>query len=137
MNLVGSAGMPGRFRRTFIGDRAFYRTVLSLVVPIIIQNTISNFVGLLNNIMVGQTGTAEMSGVAIANQLIFVFSLTIFGGLSGPDIFGAQFYGAGDMEGLRYTFRFKICIAAVLLISAVTVFVVYGDRLISLYLTGA
>lgn len=130
------AGVLARLRRTFIGDRAFYKTVIALVLPIIIQNTISNFVSLLDNIMVGQVGTAQMSGVAIANQLIFVFNLTIFGGLSGPGIFGAQFFGAGDNEGLRNTFRFKLWTAAIVLAAAVTVFLTAGRPLISLYLTG-
>ncbi len=131
-----TTGLFGRFRGTFIGDRAFYSTVLVLVVPIILQSTITSFVSLLDNIMVGQTGTAQMSGVAIANQLLFVFSLAIFGGLSGPGIFGAQFFGAGDTEGLRHTFRYKLWAAALLLIAAVTVFLTCGDTLISLYLTG-
>jgi putative MATE family efflux protein len=86
--------------------------------------------------MVGQIGTVQMSGVAIANQLLFVFSLAIFGGLSGPGIFGAQFYGAGDMDGLRHAFRYKLWASALLLITAVTVFLTCGDSLISLYLTG-
>lgn len=77
-----------------------------------------------------------MSGVAIANQLIFVFNLTIFGGLSGAGIFGAQFFGAGDYEGLRNTVRFKFIIATITLAVAITVFLTYGDQLISLYLTG-
>jgi putative MATE family efflux protein len=136
MSLNKSAGMFSRFRGTFIGDRTFYSTVLTLVVPIIVQSAITSFVNLLDNIMVGQTGTAQMSGVAIANQLIFVFSLTIFGGLSGPGIFGAQFYGAGNIEGLRHTFRCKLWASALLLITAVTVFLTCGDNLISLFLTG-
>lgn len=136
VQISASAGALGRFRRTFIGDRAFYKTVLSLVLPIIVQNMISNFVNLLDNIMVGQVGTAQMSGVAIANQLLFVFNLTIFGGLSGPGIFGAQFFGAGDNEGLRHTFRFKLWTAAVILAAAVTVFLASDKQLISLYLTG-
>ena len=136
MRLFRSSGVPGRFRSTFIGDRIFYSTVLALVVPIIIQSTITNFVGLLDNIMVGQTGTAQMSGVAIANQLIFVFYLTIFGGMAGAGIFGAQFYGAGDNEGLRYTFRYKLLASVLLLTAAVVVFLTWGDKLISLYLTG-
>ena len=86
--------------------------------------------------MVGQIGTVQMSGVAIANQLLFVFSLAIFGGLSGPGIFGAQFFGAGDTEGIRHTFRYKLWASALLLITAVTVFLTCGDKLISLYLTG-
>ena len=136
MSHDSSTGILGKFRGTFIGNRAFYGTVFALVVPIIIQSTITNFVGLLDNIMVGQTGTAQMSGVAIANQLIFVFNLTIFGGLSGPGIFGAQFYGAGDTEGLRHSFRYKLWSATLLLAAAVTIFLIYGDELISLFLTG-
>ena len=58
-----------------------------------IQNAITNFVGLLDNLMVGQIGTAQMSGVAIVNQLIFVFNLSIFGIVSAGSIFGTQFYG--------------------------------------------
>lgn len=131
-----AANIFSRFRKTFIGDRAFYWTVLSLVIPIIIQNSISNFVNLLDNIMVGQVGTAQMSGVAIANQLMFVFNITVFGGLSGAGIFGAQFFGAGDDEGLRYTFRYKLWTSAVILIAALAVFLTGGDSLISLYLRG-
>ena len=68
--------------KKYIGDKRFYRMVLAVVVPIMIQNGITNFVSLLDNIMVGQVGTEQMSGVAIANQLIFVFNLCIFGAVS-------------------------------------------------------
>lgn len=125
-----------KFRNTFIGDRNFYITVFMLVLPIIVQNAISNFVSLLDNIMVGQVGTAQMSGVAIANQLLFVFNLTIFGGISGAGIFGAQFFGAGDHEGLRNTVRFKLWIVSIILVIAIGVFLTCGDQLILLYLTG-
>ena len=83
------------------GDKAFYKAVFAIVVPIIIQNLITSFVSLLDNVMVGQLGTAQMSGVAIANQLIFIFNICIFGGISGASIYGAQFYGSGDYEGMR------------------------------------
>ena len=69
-------------RKKFIGDKAFYKMVLAIAVPIMIQNGITNFVSLLDNIMVGQIGTEQMSGVAIVNQLLFVYNLCIFGGLS-------------------------------------------------------
>jgi len=131
-----AANIFTRFRRTFIGDRAFYKTVLSLVIPIIIQNSISNFVNLLDNVMIGQAGTAQMSGVAIVNQLMFVFNLTLFGGISGAGIFGAQFFGAGDDEGLRYTFRYKLISGVVILAAAAAVFTAGGDSLISLFLKG-
>ena len=95
-----------RNMKKFIGNRQFYKMVLLVAVPIMIQNGITNFVGLLDNIMVGQVGTVQMSGVAIANNLIFVYNLCIFGAISGAGIFTAQFYGQGSHEGVRNTFRF-------------------------------
>lgn len=123
-------------RRTLIGNRAFYATVLTILVPMVIQNGITNFVSLLDNLMVGALGDAEMSGVAIANQLIFVFNLCIFGGLSGAGIYGAQFYGAGDIKGLRDSFRIKLMMSFVLLMLAFIVFMGFGDQLIRLFLKG-
>ena len=61
--------------KKYIGDKKFYKMVLLIAVPIMVQNGITNFVSLLDNIMVGQVGTNQMSGVAIANQLIFVYNL--------------------------------------------------------------
>lgn len=57
--------------RKFIGNKRFYLMVLGVAMPIMIQNGITNFVSLLDNIMVGQVGTEQMSGVAIVNQLLF------------------------------------------------------------------
>jgi putative MATE family efflux protein len=134
--IASSNNIFNKFRRTFIGDKAFYNTVLALVIPIVVQNTITNFVNLLDNIMIGQVGTVEMSGVAIVNQLMFVFMLTIFGGLGGAGIFGAQYFGAGDIEGHRHTVRFKLITVTVVLVAAITIFLTSGDTLISLFLKG-
>ena len=120
--------------KKFIGDKKFYKMVLAIAIPIMLQNGITNFVSLLDNVMVGQIGTEQMSGVAIVNQLIFVFNLCIFGGISGPGIFGAQFYGQKNYEGLRDTFRLKLIIAATVTIAAIALFIVKGDALISLFL---
>ena len=122
--------------KRYIGDRAFYRRVLTIVVPIIIQNGITNFVSLLDNIMVGQVGTLPMSGVSIVNQLLFVFYLSIFGATAGAGIFTAQFRGSGDDEGIRHTFRFKILICAALAAVGLVVFTTASSPLIRLFLTG-
>ena len=124
-------------RKKFIGDKAFYKRVLAVSVPIMIQSGITNFVSLLDNIMVGRIGTEQMSSVAIVNQLIFVFYLCIFGGFAGAGIFTAQYYGSEDEEGIKTTFRYKIWMGLVLLASAITVFVFFGDGLISMYLKGS
>lgn len=123
--------------KKFIGDRRFYRMVLAVAVPIMIQNGITNFVSLLDNIMVGQIGTEQMSGVAIVNQLMMVYYLCIFGGLSGAGIFTAQYYGENNNEGIRHTFRYKLWMALILTLGAVFVFAFFGRNLISLYLNGS
>ena len=117
-----------------IGDKKFYANVLKVAVPIMIQNGISNFVSLLDNIMIGQVGTEQMSGIAIVNQLMFVFYLGIFGALSAAGIFGAQFYGKGDHEGVRHAMRFKLYISIILVVLGILAFLNYGDQLILLYL---
>lgn len=120
----------------YIGDRNFYRRVLSVAIPIIIQNGITMFVSLLDNIMVGQVGTYQMSGVSIANTLFFVFNLCVFGASSGAGIFGSQFFGSQDFNGVRHTFRFKILMCSGLAVFVIGLFLVFGSNLIGLYLKG-
>ena len=122
--------------RKYIGDRAFYKSVLALTLPIMIQNGITHLVNMLDNIMVGRVGTVEMNGVTIANQLIFVFTLCIFGAVSGAGIFGAQYAGSRDNEGLAYTLRFKLYFCLLLTAASIGVFLVWGEPLIGLYLQG-
>lgn len=123
-------------RKKLFGDKAFYMMVLAVAVPIMVQNGITNFVGLLDNIMVGRIGTEQMSGIAIVNQLLMVFNLAVFGAISGAGIFGAQFFGCKDHKGVRHTFRFKLYICLGILIVAVILFSAFGEQLILLYLHG-
>lgn len=122
------------FKNKFIGDRDFYRYILFLALPMIVQNAVTSFVSFLDNIMVGQIGTEQMSGVAIVNQLMFVFNICIFGGVSGAGIFGTQFYGKGDYEGQKYTFRFKLYACTLIACVALLLFGFCNTQLISLYL---
>jgi len=120
----------------YIGDRAFYRRCFRVAVPIIVQNGITNFVSMLDNIMVGQIGTLPMSGVSIVNGLIFVFNLCVFGASSGAGIFTAQFFGSHDHEGIRHTFRFKMLVCLVISALGIALFLLGDSFLIGLYLTG-
>ena len=77
------------FRQKYFGDAAFYKMVFVIAVPIMIQNGITNFVNMLDNIMIGQIGTEAMSGVSIVNQILFVYNLCLFGAVSGAHLYGA------------------------------------------------
>ena len=127
--------MIKEFRIKFIGDKKFYIGVLALVIPMILQNVITTFVSMIDNIMVGQIGTAEMSGVSVVNQFIFVFNVTIFGAFSGAGIFGAQFFGKGDYEGQRDTFRFRLIRCTLIAVIAMLVYGIFSKPLILLFLS--
>lgn len=122
--------------KRYFGNKQFYKMALLVAVPIMIQNGITNFVGMVDNIMVGKVGTIEMTGVSIANTLIFVFNLAIFGAISGAGIFTAQFYGSGDKKGMRETFRFKFLVCLLLTAVGIAIFLLFGDDLIRRYLQG-
>lgn len=123
-------------RRKLVGDRAFYAQMIAIVVPMIIQNTVTNVVSLLDNVMVGRVGTLEMSAVAIVNQLLFVFNVCIFGGLSGAGIFATQYAGAQDDNGVRHCFRIKWMIVLGMMAFALLIFLTIPERLIGIYLAG-
>ncbi|MCR5404723.1 MAG: MATE family efflux transporter [Butyrivibrio sp.] len=122
-------------KECLFGDEAFYRRVAMVVVPMIIQNTLSNIVGLLDNVMVGQVGTIPMSSVAIVNQILFIFYLCIWGSLAGAGIFSTQFFGKGDMDGVRYSIRFKLLTAITIFTIAIAVLYFGSEALVSLYIS--
>ena len=122
--------------KKYLGDGKFYRRVFVLMIPIMLQNGITNLVSMVDNIMIGRIGTLEMTGVAVANQLMFVFNLCIFGAVSGAGIFVAQMFGMRDEEGIRQTFRFKLIFCTALALTGIGVFVFFGEELISAYLQG-
>lgn len=123
-----------QWKKKLIGDRKFYRRLFSIAVPMMIQMGITNFASMLDNIMVGKIGTEQMTGVAIANQLVFVYNLLVFGAVSGPGIFTAQFFGQRNHEGIRYTVRFKLICCGIITILGLIVMGSFGEPLIQMYL---
>lgn len=122
--------------KRYIGNRSFYKAVLALAIPLVIQQAITSFVNLLDNVMVGGLGTESISAVAVVNQIYMVFNLSLFGGLSGASIFGAQFFGKGDMKGMRDTFRFKMIFGVVLTLVGTALLMIFGETFINLFLQG-
>ncbi|HCM92329.1 MAG TPA: MATE family efflux transporter, partial [Lachnospiraceae bacterium] len=125
-----------RLRERYIGDRKFYGDVLKLTIPIMVQNAISNFVGLLDNLMIGRLGTNALSGVSIANQMMFIYYLLLFGATAGAGIFTAQYHGMKDVNGVRETFRFKIILNLFLSAIAAVIFSLFGSAFIGAFLHG-
>ena len=117
-------------------EKLIYKKTLKIAVPMMIQNGITNAVGLVDNVMVGNLGTNAVTAVSIIGQLFFVFSLAIFGGLSGPGIYAAQYFGQKNIEGFRQTFRMKHWICGLCLIVGFCAFIFAAEPLIGLYMRG-
>ena len=123
----------GKIKR-YLPDKKFLRTILSIALPMMIQNTFTNLIGLVNNITVGRLGTEQLAGVAVANQLVSIYIMCIWGVMSGAEIFGAQFHGKNDMENLRNTFRFMILTGVTVALIAAVLFLSFGEQFVKLYI---
>ena len=82
-------------------DKIFYKTLLSIALPITIQNLISTSLNMVDTVMVGRLGETEIAAVGLANQVFFLFILLAFGINSGASIFIAQFWGKKDIINIR------------------------------------
>ena len=122
------------YMKKLIGKKEFYRTVAMLALPLLLQNAVSTFVNLLDNLMVGRLGTESMSGVSIVNQVLFVYNLCLFGGTGGAGIFGAQFFGRGDHGGVRSCFRFNFMLCMGFTALAAAVLALLPETLIGAFL---
>ena len=121
-------------KKRWIGDRSFYKTVMAVALPILAQSLITNFVNMLDNIMVGQGGTLPMSGVSISNQLVFIFNLAMFGTVAAVGIFSAQFAGRKDWAGVKSCLWLKLIACLLLTAAGMAVFVFFGEDLAALYM---
>ena len=76
----------------------FYRDVLRLMLPMILQNFVTNFMALADNFMVGGLSQTALSAVTMANTPFFVLMVACFGIQSGASVLVAQYYGKGDLR---------------------------------------
>lgn len=118
----------------YIGDRAFRKRLTTLLIPLVLQQSISSVVNLVDNVMVGQLAQESLAAVAIANQLIFVFNLALGGAVAGASIFGAQYHGQGNVEGMRHTYRYRLLAGLLLTSAAICVFLLAGTPLLQAFL---
>ena len=126
--------MSTSLRKKYLGDRNFFNKFLMIAMPIAIQNGITNVVSMADNIMVGQLGTPQMNGVSIVNQVMLIATLCIFGAMAGAGIYTAQYYGNGNHDGVKYTFRFKVIIGAFIVAASIIILSFLGEDLIKLFL---
>jgi putative MATE family efflux protein len=94
-------------------DRNFYNKMFAISVPIMLQNLMSSVLNMIDTVMVGVLGEAQLAAVGLANQVFFVFFLLIYGINSGCGIFIAQYWGSKDEDNIRRTVGFSVVVGAV------------------------
>ena len=108
--------------------KAVNRKIFRVATPIAIQGVVSATLGMVDNIMVGSLGEAELAAVGVGSQIFFIHYLLLFGIVSGSATFMAQFYGTRDMANIRKVVGFDFSVLAA--ISAV-LFVI-----VNIFITG-
>ena len=82
-------------------EPGFYRRVLYLALPLILQNLITTSLGFVDTFMVGLLGDSELSAVTAANAPIFLLQVIIFGLMSGLTVLVSQYWGKGDTDSIN------------------------------------
>lgn len=96
-------------RRQLFRDKHFYGTLLSLAIPIMIQNLISSCLNMIDTFMIGQLGEVAIAAVGSSNQFFFLLSLFLFGINSGSSIFTSQFWGKKDIKNIHRVMGLSLC----------------------------
>ena len=82
-------------------NKIFYKTLLTLCIPIIIQNLLSTLINMVDTIMVGGLGEVSVAAIGIANQYFFLYNMALSGIIGGAGLFIAQFFGKNDKANIR------------------------------------
>lgn len=115
------------------GDRHFYRTLMRLALPVVLQNVIMTSLNLVDTVMVGQLGEASIAAVALGNQIFFLLSLFLFGVSSGSSVFVAQFWGKKDVASIRKVLGLSLlCSVTVSVLTMIAVLLI-PEQILSLF----
>jgi len=120
---------------TFIGDKAFYRRLIAVSLPLILQQLVTASIQIVDNVMVGRLGETAIGAVSVVNQLFFVVIITTFGVISGSTIYMAQYYGAKNQSKLNQTYRITLYASLLVAFIAFIIFSVADTFLIQIFTT--
>ena len=123
----------GEAMKKIFADKKFYKRVLIIAFPIILQQLLTSSVQLVDNLMVGTLGELAIGAVSVVNQLYFVVIIVTFGAMGGAGIYSAQYFGSKQFTQLKQTFRFKLLIALFLSAFAIIIFTLFGEAFIRMF----
>jgi putative MATE family efflux protein len=114
-------------------DNSFYKSMMVIAVPVILQNLMNIGLNMLDSIMVGQLGVNQLAGVGIANRIFFIFSMICFGIYSGSTIFISQYWGVKDMKNIQKIFGINLFLGFVLSLIVTVLAFVFAEPIILIF----
>lgn len=116
-------------------DDDFIRRVLTLAIPMIIQQMLTSAVNLLDNLMVGQLGDVTLSAVAVGNKFMMIGFFAIFGVTASSGVYISQFHGAGEEGRIKESFRFSLLASSLIASLFVALGVAFPRQIASFFAT--
>ncbi len=100
----------------FIRNRQFYRNLLTISVPIALQNLLVQANSIMDTIMIGKAdaGGVLLSSCSLANQPFFVLTMVCFGLSGGASVLNSQYFGKGDFQSIHTVMSMVLKVAAVI-----------------------
>lgn len=114
-------------------NKDFYRKMLFIGIPVVFQNLISIGLNLIDTLMIGLLGEQQLAAVGAANQVYFIFTVSLFGLYSGAAVYTAQYWGARDIGGVRRVLGMDYMTGLVLSLVVTVIAYVFGPFIISLF----
>ncbi|WP_283595231.1 MATE family efflux transporter [Paraclostridium bifermentans] len=95
-------------------NKIFYKLLVSLCIPIIIQNLISTSVNIIDTVMISSLGEASVASIGVANQYFFLFNMTLSGLTGGAGLFISQFFGKNDSNNIKKVTGLNVLLGIIL-----------------------
>lgn len=117
-----------------VRDKVFYKTLLFIALPVIIQHVISLGLNMIDTVMVSELGENAITAVGLANRIYFIFSTICFGIFSGASIFIAQYWGIGDTCSIKKVFGIDLIIGTILSIIFSIVVFLFPNQILRIFI---
>lgn len=112
---------------------AFYRKMMRVGIPVVIQNIISIGLNVVDTLMIGRVGVDELAAVGSANQYYFIFSMACFGFYSGAAVYTSQYWGLRDVKSIRKVLGIDYAVGMGMTVATVIGGLVFAPNIIWLF----
>lgn len=114
-------------------NKKFYKLLISLCIPIIIQQLISTSVNIIDTVMISSLGEASVASIGVANQYFFLFNMALSGIVGGAGIFISQFFGKNDYNNIKKTTGFTSILAIILSLIFFILVLIFPTGIINIF----